>query len=127
MDQLIIIVVCFNEENIIESCLCVLMVVVRDVEIFVIYGGMDKIFEIVWVIVKDYFCIWMYKNFGDFGKGYVIKLGIMVIDWFYILQFDVDMQFDLVDLLKVVQLLLGGSVDVVIGFWFYFELDLMQY
>lgn len=115
MDQLSIIIACFNEEESIETCLSGLLAAAPGAEIVVIHGGTDRTLEIARRLAVDHPEIKAHKNYGDTGKGHAIKFGITVTDRPYILQFDADMQFDPVDLPRVLAPLFAGEADIAIG------------
>jgi len=115
VDQLSIIIACFNEEESIEACLEGLLEAAPGSETAVIHGGTDRTLEIARRLAADHPSIRAHKNYGDTGKGHAIKFGIAVTDRPYILQFDADLQFDPADLPRVMAPLLSGEADIAIG------------
>jgi len=127
VDQLSIIIACFNEEESIEACLKGLLEAAPGAEIVVIHGGSDRTLEIARRLAVDHPCIRAHKNYGDTGKGHAIKFGITVTDRPYMLQFDADLQFDPAELRKVIAPLLAGEADIAIGSRFLPESTTKEY
>ncbi len=115
MDRLGIIIACFNEEALIETCLRGLIAAAPGAEIVVIHGGTDRTLVIARELAAEFPQIRAYKNYGDMGKGHAIKCGITVTDRPILLQFDADMQFDPSEVPEVVGPILRGEADVAIG------------
>ena len=116
MTKYSIIISTFNEEDTIQGCLERIRRAAPDAEIILIHGGKDKTSQIArrWA-EEDAGDVRVIDNYGDCGKGHAIKVGISLAGYPVMVQFDADMQFAPEDLDKMVQPILDGQADLVIG------------
>lgn len=115
-EDLSIIIATLNEEQNIEECLRRIHHTVPSAEILIIHGGKDRTLEIAERFQARTACdLRVIQNYGDSGKGHAIKMGISLATRKTILQFDADLQFLPEEIPRVVEPILLGKADLVIG------------
>lgn len=127
MDQVSIIISCFNEESTIEECLKRLLSSLPKAEIIVVHGGRDQTATKAQAIAKSYPNIKVVKNYGDTGKGHAIKIGISVASFDVMAQMDADLQFMPEELPRLLEPIYRGEADITFGARFMPESDVKNY
>jgi len=106
---------CWNEEGTIGPCLERILAVLPRIEILVIHGGSDRTLEVARDVAGDRTNVRCIRHYGDIGKGHAIKTGITMASYPVIGQFDSDMQFYPEDLPALLDPVVSGRADFVIG------------
>lgn len=114
-EQLSIIIAARNEEASIRFCLERLNRVFPAAEIIVVDGGTDATGEIVLSLQKDLFGLRYIKNENDRGKGHAIRVALAHCTRPLITQVDADLQFMPEEIPKMLQPILLGQADFVMG------------
>ena len=126
-DQVSIIISCFNEEDTIQECLERLLKTMPKADILVIHGGRDKTAERARAVAAKHPNVRVFKHYGDSGKGHAIKTGITLAQYDLMVQFDADMQFMPEETPRLLEPILQGKGDVVIGARFMKESNVENY
>ncbi len=128
MENYTIIISTFNEEDTIEECLDRVAQASPQAEIILLHGGKDRTAEIArgWGRARNH-PIKVLENYGDCGKGHAIKAGITIASHPVMMQFDADLQFAPEDIPKLVEPVLKGEADLVVGSRFMKEADRSSY
>jgi glycosyltransferase involved in cell wall biosynthesis len=110
-----VLVACRNEEANIARCLEELLRVLPDAEILILDGGTDRTFEITSSFARVHPSIRPIRNPDDRGKGHAIKLGIQEATGSVMCQFDCDLQFFADDLPALLNPVIRGEYDLLLG------------
>src|SRR6516164_4244617 len=122
-----IIVSCWNEEKCIENVIRSVAAAMPSAEIVIVHGGNDKTLEIARTMQAEFPQVVPVRNENDRGKGHGIKTGVAKASGKFMAQFDADLQFFASDLPALVQPLLDGRADVVLGSRFLASSDRAAY
>jgi glycosyltransferase involved in cell wall biosynthesis len=110
-----IIISCFNEEANIEKCIRSVASAMPESEILVVHGGSDRTYEIASHLKTEIPAVRVVRNENDRGKGHAIRKGIECATHDVMVQFDADNQFFASDLRAIVEPVLAGQADVILG------------
>ena len=127
MNQVSIIIACFNEEDTIEECLRRVIVTMPGAEILVIHGGTDGTAAKARAIAAQNKNIRVLKNYGDTGKGHAVKIAISIAQHDVMLQMDADLQFMPEEMPKVLAPILNNEAHIVFGSRFMKESNVQNY
>lgn len=114
--RLTVIVATRNEQETIERCIRrTLDVYPRDCELLVVDGGTDGTCDVVTELSREYPAVRYIRNHNDRGKGHAIRIGIEAARAEVMAQIDADLQFLPEELPRLVEPILTGQADVVLG------------
>ncbi|MCB0338606.1 MAG: glycosyltransferase family 2 protein [Bdellovibrionales bacterium] len=110
-----IIIPTFNEEACIEECVRRVALACPKAEILVVDGGWDQTSNRVRRLQGKQFDLNFVKNQDDRGKGHAVRTGIALAKGDILVQFDADLQFSPEDLPKLINPIIEGDADMVLG------------
>lgn len=111
-----VIVATFNEEATIERCVRrILEVYPTGCEVLVVDGGSDRTGEIVTKLCSELPGLRYIRNENDRGKGHATKVGIAAARAGIMVEIDADLQFLPEEIPRLVEPILAGRADVVLG------------
>jgi glycosyltransferase involved in cell wall biosynthesis len=127
MAGLSIILACFNEEDVIESCLERIVRTVPEAEVLVVHGGTDHTADRAEKLARHHPQIRVIRNKDDQGKGHAIKVGCQQASHDLMLQFDADLQYSPEEIPLVLAPLLVGKADLAFGCRFMKDSNVTNY
>ena len=110
-----VVIATFNEEECIEECLNEVFKALPQCEAIVVHGGNDRTADIARTYGAQGARVTVIENHPDFGKGHAIRIGGNAARGDFVAEFDADLQFDAMDLQKVLEPLVEDRLDVTLG------------
>ncbi len=117
--KLSLVVPCYNEENSLEECIeRVRKIADEDLSLEIIIiddHSKDNSYKIAKNLQKKYHEIVVYKHEHNQGKGAALRTGFKLATGNFIAVQDADLEYDPMDLKKLLIPLISGNADVVLG------------